>query len=80
MSLFEPITATITVAIEAFESLHINWYAIWKAIYEAGIKFACEQKLQIKSETESESETETQSEKETQSEYVTLKTNNDFEI
>ncbi|KAA6388824.1 MAG: hypothetical protein EZS28_015649 [Streblomastix strix] len=31
-------------AIEALESLHIDWHAIWKAIYEAGIKFACESK------------------------------------
>ncbi|KAA6368087.1 MAG: hypothetical protein EZS28_036386 [Streblomastix strix] len=45
MTLFEPITANITIAIEALESLHIDWHAIWKAIYEAGIKFACESKL-----------------------------------
>ncbi|KAA6361736.1 MAG: hypothetical protein EZS28_042736, partial [Streblomastix strix] len=44
MTLFEPITANITIAIEALESLHIDWHAIWKAIYEAGIKFACESK------------------------------------
>ncbi|KAA6395604.1 MAG: hypothetical protein EZS28_008869 [Streblomastix strix] len=30
---------------EALEQLHIDWHAIWKAIYEAGIKFACESKL-----------------------------------
>ncbi|KAA6369668.1 MAG: hypothetical protein EZS28_034805, partial [Streblomastix strix] len=38
MTLFEPITANITIAIEALEQLHIDWHAIWKAIYEAGIK------------------------------------------
>ncbi|KAA6375107.1 MAG: hypothetical protein EZS28_029365, partial [Streblomastix strix] len=32
-------------AIEALEQLHFDWHAIWKAIYEAGIKFACESKL-----------------------------------
>jgi hypothetical protein len=42
---FEPIIANITLAIDALESLHIDWHAIWKAIYEAGIKFACESKL-----------------------------------
>ncbi|KAA6371534.1 MAG: hypothetical protein EZS28_032938 [Streblomastix strix] len=46
MTSFEPITANITTAIEALESLHIDWHAIWKAIYEAGIKFACESKIQ----------------------------------
>ncbi|KAA6377821.1 MAG: hypothetical protein EZS28_026652 [Streblomastix strix] len=30
---------------KALEQLHIDWHAIWKAIYEAGIKFACESKL-----------------------------------
>ncbi|KAA6378493.1 MAG: hypothetical protein EZS28_025980 [Streblomastix strix] len=44
MTLFEPITANITIAIEALEQLHIDWHAILKAIYEAGIKFACESK------------------------------------
>ncbi|KAA6369078.1 MAG: hypothetical protein EZS28_035395 [Streblomastix strix] len=47
MTLFEPLTANITIAIEALEQLHIDWHAIWKAIYEAGIKFACESKLQF---------------------------------
>ncbi|KAA6361272.1 MAG: hypothetical protein EZS28_043201, partial [Streblomastix strix] len=41
----EPLTANITVAIEALESLHIDWKSIWKIIYEAGIKYACESKL-----------------------------------
>jgi hypothetical protein len=45
MTLFEPLSANITIAIEALESLHIDCHAIWKAIYEAGIKFACESKL-----------------------------------
>ncbi|KAA6379770.1 MAG: hypothetical protein EZS28_024704 [Streblomastix strix] len=31
--------------IDALEQLHIDWHAIWKAIYEAGIKAACESKL-----------------------------------
>ncbi|KAA6354986.1 MAG: hypothetical protein EZS28_049487, partial [Streblomastix strix] len=38
MTIFEPLSANITIAIEALESLHIDWHAIWKAIYEAGIK------------------------------------------
>ncbi|KAA6356171.1 MAG: hypothetical protein EZS28_048301, partial [Streblomastix strix] len=37
MTLFEPLSANITIAIEALEQLHIDWHAIWKAIYEAGI-------------------------------------------
>ncbi|KAA6373707.1 MAG: hypothetical protein EZS28_030765 [Streblomastix strix] len=45
MTLFEPISANITIAIDTLEQLHIDWHAIWKAIYEAGIKFACESKL-----------------------------------
>ncbi|KAA6372145.1 MAG: hypothetical protein EZS28_032328 [Streblomastix strix] len=39
MTLFEPITANITVAFEALESLHIDWQTTWKAIYEAEIKY-----------------------------------------
>ncbi|KAA6384531.1 MAG: hypothetical protein EZS28_019941 [Streblomastix strix] len=31
--------------IEALEQLHIDWKSIWKIIYEAGIKYACESKL-----------------------------------
>ncbi|KAA6393776.1 MAG: hypothetical protein EZS28_010695 [Streblomastix strix] len=31
--------------IDALESLHIDWKSIWKIIYEAGIKYACESKL-----------------------------------
>ncbi|KAA6389701.1 MAG: hypothetical protein EZS28_014775 [Streblomastix strix] len=34
-SLFEPLSANITVAIDALEQLHFDWHAIWKAIYEA---------------------------------------------
>ncbi|KAA6379705.1 MAG: hypothetical protein EZS28_024767, partial [Streblomastix strix] len=30
MTLFEPLSANITIAIEALESLHIDWHAIWK--------------------------------------------------
>ncbi|KAA6365095.1 MAG: hypothetical protein EZS28_039378 [Streblomastix strix] len=45
MTLFEPLTANITIAIEALKQLHIDWHTIWKAIFEAGIKFACESKL-----------------------------------
>ncbi|KAA6380344.1 MAG: hypothetical protein EZS28_024129 [Streblomastix strix] len=39
MTIFEPLTANITVAFEAHESLHIDWHAIWYAINEAGIKY-----------------------------------------
>ncbi|KAA6399229.1 MAG: hypothetical protein EZS28_005247 [Streblomastix strix] len=34
-SLFEPLTANITVVIDALEQLHIDWKSIWKIIYEA---------------------------------------------
>ncbi|KAA6401814.1 MAG: hypothetical protein EZS28_002663 [Streblomastix strix] len=33
------------ITFKALEQLHIDWHAIWKAIFEAGIKFACESKL-----------------------------------
>ncbi|KAA6396119.1 MAG: hypothetical protein EZS28_008350 [Streblomastix strix] len=52
MTLFEPITANITIAIEALEQLHIDWHAIQKAIYEAGIKFAQFVTLKANSEFE----------------------------
>ncbi|KAA6403787.1 MAG: hypothetical protein EZS28_000680 [Streblomastix strix] len=42
---FKPKITSKRISIEALESLHIDWHAIWKAIYEAGIKFACESKL-----------------------------------
>ncbi|KAA6357943.1 MAG: hypothetical protein EZS28_046530 [Streblomastix strix] len=45
MPIFEPISANITVVIDALESLYIDWKGIWKIIYEAGIKYACESKL-----------------------------------
>lgn len=45
MTPFEPIVTNITIAIEELESLHIDWHAIWKKIYEARIKYACESKL-----------------------------------
>ncbi|KAA6398958.1 MAG: hypothetical protein EZS28_005511, partial [Streblomastix strix] len=35
MTIFEPLTANITIAINALEQLHIDWHAIWKVIYEA---------------------------------------------
>ncbi|KAA6395115.1 MAG: hypothetical protein EZS28_009354 [Streblomastix strix] len=35
MPIIEPLTGNITVAIEALESLHIDWKGIWKIIYEA---------------------------------------------
>jgi hypothetical protein len=44
-SLFEPLSANITIAIEALESLNIDWKSIWKAIWEAAIKYACESKI-----------------------------------
>ncbi|KAA6367090.1 MAG: hypothetical protein EZS28_037383 [Streblomastix strix] len=50
MTLFEPITANTTIAIETLESFHIDWHAISKAIYEPGIKFACESKIQTETE------------------------------
>ncbi|KAA6369210.1 MAG: hypothetical protein EZS28_035263, partial [Streblomastix strix] len=34
-SLFEPLSANITVVIDALEQLHIDWKGIWKIIYEA---------------------------------------------
>ncbi|KAA6378568.1 MAG: hypothetical protein EZS28_025904 [Streblomastix strix] len=42
---FEPLSANITIAIEALEQLHIDWHAIFKSIWEAAIKYACESKL-----------------------------------
>ncbi|KAA6400265.1 MAG: hypothetical protein EZS28_004211 [Streblomastix strix] len=37
--------ANITLSFETLDSLGINWKSIWKIIYEAGIKYACESKL-----------------------------------
>ncbi|KAA6391372.1 MAG: hypothetical protein EZS28_013101 [Streblomastix strix] len=54
MTLFEPITANITITIEALEQLHIDWHAIWKAIYEAGIKFAQTEFVTLKANSEFE--------------------------
>ncbi|KAA6368102.1 MAG: hypothetical protein EZS28_036371 [Streblomastix strix] len=42
---FESLSANITVVIDALESLHIDWHAIFKTIWEAAIKYACESKL-----------------------------------
>ncbi|KAA6382637.1 MAG: hypothetical protein EZS28_021836 [Streblomastix strix] len=39
------LSANITLAFETLDSLGINWKSIWKIIYEAGIKYACESKL-----------------------------------
>ncbi|KAA6371261.1 MAG: hypothetical protein EZS28_033214 [Streblomastix strix] len=40
MPIFEPLTANITIAIDALEQLHIDWHAIFKSIWEAAIKYA----------------------------------------
>ncbi|KAA6375708.1 MAG: hypothetical protein EZS28_028764 [Streblomastix strix] len=45
MPIFEPLTANITIAIDALESLNIDWKSIWKAIWEAAIKYTCESKI-----------------------------------
>ncbi|KAA6375608.1 MAG: hypothetical protein EZS28_028862 [Streblomastix strix] len=45
MPIFEPLTANITIAIDALEQLHIDWHAIFKSIWEAAIKYACESKI-----------------------------------
>ncbi|KAA6395259.1 MAG: hypothetical protein EZS28_009214 [Streblomastix strix] len=45
MPIFEPLTANITIAIDALESLNIDWKSIWKAIWEAAIKYACESNI-----------------------------------
>ncbi|KAA6318348.1 MAG: hypothetical protein EZS28_054961 [Streblomastix strix] len=37
--------SNITIAIDAFEQLHIDWHAIFKTIWEAAIKYACESKI-----------------------------------
>ncbi|KAA6379344.1 MAG: hypothetical protein EZS28_025131 [Streblomastix strix] len=41
----QPLSTNITIAIDALESLHIDWHAIFKSIWEAAIKYACESKL-----------------------------------
>ncbi|KAA6386197.1 MAG: hypothetical protein EZS28_018276 [Streblomastix strix] len=45
-SLFEPLSANITIAINALEQLNIDWHAIWKAIYEAAIKAASDEQIE----------------------------------
>ncbi|KAA6389152.1 MAG: hypothetical protein EZS28_015317, partial [Streblomastix strix] len=45
MPIFEQMIANITVAIDAIEQLHIDWHAIFKTIWEAAIKYACESKI-----------------------------------
>ncbi|KAA6389859.1 MAG: hypothetical protein EZS28_014613 [Streblomastix strix] len=45
MPIFEPLSANITIAIDALEQLHIDCHAIFKTIWEAAIKYACESKL-----------------------------------
>ncbi|KAA6388754.1 MAG: hypothetical protein EZS28_015722 [Streblomastix strix] len=45
MPILEPLSANITIAIDALESLHIDWHAIFKIIWEAAIKYACESEL-----------------------------------
>ncbi|KAA6356078.1 MAG: hypothetical protein EZS28_048395 [Streblomastix strix] len=32
-------------AIDALEQLHIDWHAIFKSIWEAAVKYACESKI-----------------------------------
>ncbi|KAA6398612.1 MAG: hypothetical protein EZS28_005857 [Streblomastix strix] len=45
MPIFEPLTANITISIDALESLNIDWKSIWKTLWEAAIKYACESKI-----------------------------------
>ncbi|KAA6393573.1 MAG: hypothetical protein EZS28_010905 [Streblomastix strix] len=45
MLIFESLSANITIAIDALEQLHIDWHTIFKTIWEAAIKYACESKL-----------------------------------
>ncbi|KAA6380708.1 MAG: hypothetical protein EZS28_023764 [Streblomastix strix] len=58
MPILEPLTANITIAIDALEQLHIDWHAIFKSIWEAAIKYACESKISRFAQTDEQIEYE----------------------